>query len=314
MRRSLVLLAILFFGFVSYFYSLFLPVDPHSPTRQKIIIKKGASINHIAHTLHQHSLIRSPLVFKLVVKFLGLDSKIQAGSFLLSSRQSPQDIARTLTTGRLDQWLTIPEGFRVEQIAELLSQHFSLPSQEFITLAKPYEGQLFPDTYLIPTQTSAQEVLNLLLKNYRSKRQTFLSLLEQSSLTENQVITLASIIERETLTKSEKPIVAGILLKRLEHNWPLQVDATLQYILGQPGNWWPIPTPADRQLSSPYNTYLHQGLPPTPIANPGLASIQAVLQPQPSPYWFYLHDQQGKIHYAQTIDQHQQNIRTYLNQ
>ena len=252
------------------------------------------------------------LLIKFVVRSHHLDSKLQAGLFKLSPSQTPLEIALALTHGQLDRWLTIPEGFRREQIAELLAQNFHISSQQFLQLTQDKEGYLFPDTYLIPVSAQPQQVVDLLLQNYHRQTQPLTTLFKQSSLTEKQVLTLASIVERETLSDQEKPIVAGILLKRLQHDWPLQVDATIQYILGKPGQWWPVPTLADRQIESPYNTYLHQGLPPTPIANPGLASIKAVLQPQSTQYWFYIHDRQGKIHYAVTSEQHQHNIQTYL--
>ncbi len=296
------------FGF-NYFNS---PLSPQDHHQLSVVIKPGANVSQIAQELSQRHLLKSPLIFKLVVRFHHLDDKLQAGLFKLSPSQTPLEIAQTLTHGQLDRWLTIPEGYRREQIAELLAKNFSLSSAEFLSLTKGQEGKLFPDTYLIPLPANPKQIIDLLLKNYYHRIKPLEPLIQQSTLTENQLLTLASIVERETLSDQEKPIVAGILLKRLRHHWPLQVDATIQYILGKPGHWWPVPTLADRHLQSPYNTYLHQGLPPTPIANPGLASIKAVLQPKTTPYWFYLHDHQGKIHYATTSQQHQANINRYL--
>ncbi len=304
----LIVLFALWFGF-RYLNS---PIDPASVQTKQIIIRSGSNVTQIANLLARRHLIRSPLMFRFQVRLHHLDSQIQAGLFKLSPKQTPSEIALTLTHGQLDRWLTIPEGYRREQIAELLKRDFKISSSDFLNLTRGQEGKLFPDTYLIPLDVSPRQIVALLLKNYRRRTQPLSSLFAQTSLTENQVLTLASIVERETLSNQEKPIVAGILLKRIRHHWPLQVDATIQYILGKPGNWWPVPSVADRQLKSPYNTYLHQGLPPTPIANPGLASIKAVLQPQTTPYWFYLHDHQGKIHYAVTSGQHQANIKRYL--
>ncbi len=288
------------------------PLDPNSSQTLTIVIKPGSNVTSIANLLVDKGLIRSSAIFKLVVRYYHYDDKLQAGLFHLSPSQSLKEIIFSLMHGQDDRWLTIPEGFRREQIAELLSKNFSLSQSQFLELSKQKEGYLFPDTYLIPVNTTSQQVLDLLLANYQKKLQPLQPLIKKSSLTEYQIITLASIVERETLSDQEKPIVAGILLKRLRHNWPLQVDATIQYILGKPGNWWPVPTLADRKINSPYNTYLNLGLPPTPIANPGLASIKAVLQPQDSSYWFYLHDNQGHIHYATTNQEHQLNINRYL--
>src|SRR5581483_2493272 len=118
----------------------------------------------------------------------------------------------------------------------------------------------------------------------------------------------ASIIERETKSEEERPIVAGILLKRINAGWPLQADATIQYALG---NWDPV-NADDLKIQSPYNTYLNTGLPPTPICNPGLSSINAAKNPTQSNYWYYLHDKDGQIHYATTIDEQNANIAKYL--
>ena len=307
------LVVILFLGWQTWRYFT-APVNPQNHSSQQIIIKPDSSVQQIAQILANHHLIRSPLVFRLIVRQLKLDHQLQAGLFHLSPSQTPIEIAQALTKGQLDIWVTIPEGFRNEQIAEVLAKKLPQFNQtQFLALAKPNLGKLFPDTYLIPRQATPTQIIKIFLQNYHRKLAPYQSQLQSSALTENQILTLASIVERETLSSQEKPLVAGILLKRLNHHWPLQVDATIQYILGKPGNWWPTITLADRKRKSPYNTYLNPGLPPTPIANPGLASIKAVLFPQTSPYWFYLHDKSGKIHYAKTNQEHQQNIQKYIN-
>jgi UPF0755 protein len=119
---------------------------------------------------------------------------------------------------------------------------------------------------------------------------------------------VASLLERETFADSEKPIVAGIIYKRLENDWPLQIDATLQYIKG---NWKPVYS-IDKELNSPFNTYKNLGLPPSPIANPGLSSILASISPEASEYWYYIHDNDGKIHFGRTLEEHNANIAKYL--
>lgn len=136
----------------------------------------------------------------------------------------------------------------------------------------------------------------------------------------NEIITLASIVERETKTDEERPLVAGILIKRLKDGWPLQVDASVQYavatknckVFGAECKWWPILSKEDMSINSPFNSYKFKGLPPHPIANPGLSSIKAVIYPKESDYWFYLHDKSGKIYFAKTTEEHKENIRKYL--
>jgi UPF0755 protein len=133
-----------------------------------------------------------------------------------------------------------------------------------------------------------------------------------SNLTFSEAIVMASILERETKTDAERPIVAGILLNRIEDGMPLQVDASVQYAVGTSKNWWPILTLEDLKINSSYNTYKFRGLPPGPIASPGLSSIEAVMNPEKSDFWYYIHDSDGKIHYAKTLAEHNANIAKYL--
>jgi len=128
----------------------------------------------------------------------------------------------------------------------------------------------------------------------------------------DQAIILASLIERETKTDEERPVVAGILIKRLNSGWPLQIDASVQYAVGSEKEWWPVLTLDDLSVKSGYNTYMNQGLPPTPIASPGLSSIKAAFNPEESDYWYYIHDTKGQIHYAKTLEEHNANIAKYL--
>lgn len=187
---------------------------------------------------------------------------------------------------------------------------------EFLSLTEGKEGMLFPDTYLFPKEASASSIVKKLLSNFDAKTQ---GLSSATNLNPNQVLTLASLIERETKKGSEREIVAGILLKRMEAGWPLQVDAAVQYAVADKksggkslDNWWPILTRDDLGIDSPYNTYRFQGLPPAPIANPGLTAIKAAYSPQDSEYWYYIHDNSGVIHYGRTLEEHNQNIAKYL--
>jgi UPF0755 protein len=142
-----------------------------------------------------------------------------------------------------------------------------------------------------------------------------------SGMSINQAVVLASLLERETKTDAERPIVAGILMNRLDSDWPLQIDAAVQYAVASENckfktencTWWPILTLEDLSVKSAYNTYKNQGLPPNPIANPGLSSLKAAFNPKENDYWYYIHDNQGQIHYARTLVEHNSNIAKYLN-
>lgn len=279
-----------------YLFYLTLPVS-NDTTLKQFEIQKGQSAKSIASNLKSAGLIRSPLYFKILVRIEKLS--LQAGIFQIAPSTSPSQIARLLTSAKsIDRKITIPEGYRAEQIA----QTANLPTAEFLLAQKGLEGRLFPDTYFLKPDFTAQELVSIMHNNFLAK----------VGEVDNTTLILASLVERETKGDEEKPIVAGILQKRLASGWPLELDATVQYVLGNSDNWWPNTTLLDRQINSPYNTYLNQGLPPTPIGNPGLASIQAVRNSQASPYWFYLHDRSGTIRYAKTNQEHNQNIAQYI--
>lgn len=301
-RKNTVVRSLAKFSFLAlllasvYLYRLTLPVSRQGAPQQ-FEVKKGESASAIATNLYSAHLIRSPLYFRILVETQ--DLTLQAGIFQLSSATSPKHLARILTTGKtLDRKLTIPEGYRTEQIA----QTAGFPIKAFQTAAEGLEGQLFPDTYFVKEEITPEELVDIMHDNFAAKVGPI----------DRQSLILASLVERETAGGSEKPVVAGILKKRLAAGWPLELDASVQYFLGKPGDWWPAPTLLDRRLSSPYNTYLHTGLPPGPISNPGLAAIDAVRNSQDSPYWFYLHDKTGQIHYAQTSQEHNSNIAKYI--
>jgi len=289
-------------------------VAPKKEASQVFIIRKGENLTTIANRLKKAGLIRNSLAFKILVLNEGFSAKIQAGDFHLKPSFTTKEIAEFLTYGTIDIWLTFPEGWRQEEIVRrLVNNLVSFDSQEFLNLANDLEGTLFPDTYLIPKDASVGAVLKIFQKNFEKKFSSNLqTVARKKGLTKKQVLILASIVERETKENKDRPIVAGILIKRWQNDWPLQADATLQYVKGSPGDWWPIATAKDKQIESAYNTYKYKGLPPAPICNPGLASIEAVANAQQTPFWFYLSDNQGNMHYAITAEEHNQNIARYL--
>lgn len=281
------------------------PALPDSTQTKIFVIRKGESVRQIAERLSKEKLIRSPVAFFLIVKQKNLAKKIQAGDFRLLPAMSAVEIAEELTHGTLDVWITIPEGWRNGQIAMELARKVNIPEAEFLAFAR--EGYMFPDTYLVPKEASATAVIAIFEKNFANK-------VEKAWATDD-VITLASIVEREAKFDEDRSLVAGVLSNRLQNNMPLQADATLQYIKGYDeatGAWWPRVNPADKDIDSRYNTYKYPGLPPGPIANPGLASIAAVVDPAETDYLYYISEPDGTIHYAKTLEEHNENIRKYL--
>lgn len=315
-------LIILFFVVVAIGWSGWLwwnnslsPVDPKDTTPVVFVVKSGDGAKTIASNLTVDNLIRSPTGFYVLVKILGIERQIQAGEFRLNRAMNAKDIAAELTHGTSDRWITTLEGWRDEEIATKLSKDLNIPEVEFLKYTK--EGYMFPDTYLIPQDASAAAVAQIFLDNFDKKVTARMRTdAKKSGLTLDQVLVMASIVEREGRSAQDRPVIAGILLKRLKAEWPLEVDATLQYALGyQAGDktWWKkYLDDADKKIDSPFNTYMNTGLPPTPICNPGLESITAVIYPTDSDYWYYIHDTTGAVHYAKTILEHNANITKYL--
>jgi UPF0755 protein len=313
MRKLLVVAFILLVlsgvGVVGYYlYSL----KPVGGNQEKIfVVNRGEPTRSIASRLERQGLIRNDLAFLAYLRLNEKVGKIQAGSFKLSSGDSVSEIVADLQKGRIDEWITFVEGQRREEYADLLSENFNLPEEEFLSLTRGKEGRLFPDSYLLPTDVVVPQVVKKLTDNFQQKWQTVDN---QTEMTENQVLILASLVEREAKTDQARKVVAGILYKRWQNDWPLQVDASVQYAKGNANDWWPAVTGQDLKITdSPYNTYLYKGLPPTPICNPSLSSIKAVVNYQVTDYWFYISDRSGKMHYAETIEEHNANIQKYLD-
>lgn len=318
---SIILILVFFAALIGYAYLLSQPLSSVSdnPNSVTFVVPRGQAVSTIASRLQEEQLIRSALVFRLVVKQHQLEDKLQAGSFQLSSIMTPLQIAEALTQGTNDLWVTIPEGWRREEIAQALADNQELTAfdqLEFLQLTKDKEGQLFPDTYLFARESTAQTIANALQTAFKAKVTTvFEKEIAQSQLSLNQILTLASIVEREARGAEEMREVAGILYNRLEIGMALQTDATLQYIKGynsQKESWWAPPLAADKKLESPFNTYLHSGLPPFPICNPGLNAIKAVLNPLKTDDFYYLHDTKGELHSAVNLEAHNANIIKYL--
>lgn len=279
---------------------------PGSETKVNFVVPKGQSAGQIIQSLSSQNLIKSQFTTKIYLKLTGLDQKIIPGSYVLSPGQNLSEVVTVLTSGPKDIWVTFPEGWRREQIATRLAATVKdFDSQEFITKTASQEGSLFPDTYLISPQAGVDDVIKILTSNFSSKSQLDLSRAE-----DQQTLIIASLIERESRSDQERPIISGIIHNRLNSLWPLQIDASIQYVQGNFKDWWP--KEINTKIMSAYNTYTHAGLPPAPICNPGLSSIQAARNPQKTPYFFYLHDSSGQVHYARTLSEHNLNIDKYL--
>lgn len=287
---------------------------------QIFVVKKGESIDSIGQSLEKAGLIRSRAAFKLFIAQKGLSKKIQAGTFKLAPSQNLNQILEELTHGTLDVWVTLLEGWRREEIAYAIDKAYedngvTFDEAAFLKATENKEGYLYPDTYLLPLSADAATVVSILENTFTNKTAPLKAQIDNNSLSLPKILTLASLIEREAKSPVSRKLVAGILLNRLEIGMPLQVDATLQYAKGfdkKNNTWWAPPVALDKAINSPYNTYQQPGLPPGPIASPSLSSIEAVLNPTPSDYLFYITGLDGKMYYAKTLAEHNQNIQNHL--
>lgn len=304
------------------------PVDKKNNSTKIFVVEKGESVKSIAENLKREGLIKNAFLFQVLARKLRIAKTIQAGDFRLSPSMGAEEIAKELTHGTLDIWLTIPEGLRLEEIATMINSKFLIPNSKFIEKAKDYEGYLFPDTYSIPKNADSQMIIKIMTDNFNRKVGELINLekakrgeLEFNGLSLDELIILASLIEREGRNDTDRPKIASVLYNRLKVGMKLDVDATVQYALSTINckletvncNFWPKKlSHEDLTIESPYNTYLNSELPPKPICNPGLSSIKAALTPAATNFWYYLSDKTGKIHFAQTLEEHNTNIKKFI--
>lgn len=317
-RKPLFLLVIfiilIILGGWLYWRYLNSPVDKNSGVKAFVIVK-GESTTSVAERLESEGLIRSPLAFKIYLKTTNQGGKIQAGTFKLSPAMNFGEIMANLSNGMVDQWVTLIEGWRVEEMAERLNKELGISSQDFIDVAK--EGYMFPDTYLFNKEAKAADIASIMQNTFKQKVDEELEKkIKAQGLTLAEGVILASIVEREARSDEVRTQVASILLKRLENDMGLNADATLQYILGYQTDektWWKKGlTNSDKLVESPYNTYKYKGLPPAPICNPSLSSLRAVANADTStPYVYYFHDTKGNTYYGRTLEEHNMNVANH---
>ncbi len=311
----LIILAILVFvAILIWWNNGLLPVNPRDNSPKMFVIPKGTAIRTVGNELKNAGLIRDPVVFFIYIKQNNLDRAVQAGSYRLSPSMNLPKIMDTLGHGTVDIWVTLPEGLRSEEIAKILKD--SIPSYQasWINSLKQEEGYLFPDTYLIPKDADINAVISILENNFYKKIATIGLSKNTSGL--NKILIEASLIEREAKFAEDRPNVSSVIQNRLNNGIALQIDATVQYAVGfSPitNKWWNQPDAAHLKVNSSYNTYINVGLPPTPICNPGLSAIEAATSPADTNYVYYVNDSKGKLHFAQNLKEHNNNIQKYLN-
>lgn len=302
--------------FAVFFIFVFLPKDFLSPQDVLMKIEAGEGSREIAENLQKEGLITWSPVFRLYVLLSGKAGGLQAGTYELDSGMNIPQIAEIISEGRIaTDKFTIIEGWTLRDIGSYFEKQGFFPRSIFFELAgQPLdpgslEGYLFPDTYLLGKEQGAEEAVALMRDNFQKKVSPYLGEMEKQGLSLSQIIAMASLIEKEVRDMEDKKIVSGILWKRIRLGYPLQVDASLAYLKGV--SQWRY-SYSDTKIDSPYNTYLYYGLPPGPISNPGLDSIEAALYPTESAYLYYLSTPEGEIIYSKTLEEHNRAIEQYL--
>jgi len=294
------------------FFSLILPPSDF-PVGAIILIEEGSTLQQIADDLEEKKVIKSATIFTGLAKMLMNGRGVIAGDYFFEEKCSVVKVVwRTIsaTYGITPTRITFIEGSTIYDIANLVKKKFPrFDEVEFLEIAQKEEGFLFPDTYYFLPSVTPQSVITTMKDNFYKKIEEISVKIESFDKDLDEIVIMASILEKEARTLKSKQMIAGILWKRIEIDMPLQVDAVFPYIIGK--NTYQLSL-EDLKVDSPYNTYRNKGLPIGPIANPSLWSLLATVTPIDSDYLFYLSDQSGNMHYAVDFEQHKSNKRLYL--
>jgi len=302
-----------------------------------VVINKGENARSIGNKLQRAGVVRSGTWFSMLAEVDGIQNGLAAGSYVFQMDSDTQAVLDRIKVGILEPQVlvTVQEGLRIEQVADLLEKKGAGQAQALLESMKSgsysgdllrdrpanasLEGYIFPDTYYFPKKATTEQIINEMLAALNDRFDAPVRAAAQSSgLNYQQILTLASIVEREAQTPSERPIIAAVFLNRLKQSIPLQADPTVQYaVAADPASvaangWWKQDlTQNDLKVDSPYNTYKNPGLPPGPICNPGRDAIQAVVQPAQTAYLYFFAKGDGTHAFANTLEEHNANIRKY---
>jgi UPF0755 protein len=305
-------------------YGIFLlPYYYHDPGGKVVTIPRGASFRSAVDSLASSHAIRSRWTFQIAGRLLGYTKTIKTGKYLFISGQSNYDILKDIREGksRLVIQVTIPEGWRMEQMARRYMHEIGIDSEKFIALCHDslflhehgiesgsLEGYLMPDTYAFYWQTDEREVLVRMLDGFKLfYHDSLLGRQREMKATQQEILTMASIVEAESSVGDERPVIAGVYWNRIKKRMRLEADPTVQYALGEGKRL----NHRDLDFDSPYNTYRHYGLPPGPINNPGKSSILAALFPQQNEYLYFVATGVGGHRFSKNFNDHQKNINKY---
>lgn len=329
--RPNIVLAVLGLAFLVMLYVLVAlsPVSSKSRARDIVVaIPQQSTAKQVGALLKNSNLIRSPFVFIIYARWKDLDGRIKAGEYLFNNGFSTPEILRELVDGRLAvETFTVPEGFTIAQVADLLGAKGLVNRDEFLTVAaqedftyyflqerpkgeRRLEGYLFPDTYQITRGDTVHLIIDLMLKRFEREMEdlNYPAQAEKIGLTLHEALTIASLVEREARIDAERPLISGVIHNRMDQSMLLQIDATIQYALGtnKPQIYY-----KDLEIDSPYNTYRNDGLPPGPIAMPGRSSLLAAVDPAETDYLYYVAKSDGSHAFATNFEDHKANKARY---
>lgn len=291
-------------------------LPPEVKTAKLVEIPEGANAVDVAKLLKEKGIIKNDDWFLYLTKRYNVQEKLQAGIYEFSGRTPLKEVIKKLSHGDVILVrVTVPEGSTVKDIADILEKKELVSKEEFIEYAletKKLEGMLFPDTYLFPHKTSVEAIASTMYKRFR---QVFEEVYGEPVTDTNfqkvkEIVTVASIVEKEAGYDSERRIIAGIIYKRLKKNMPIQSCATVIYATGKQKSRL---STSDLKVRSPYNTYIHRGLPPGPICNPGLSSLKAAINPAKTDYLYFVSMGDGRNYFSKTYTEHLTAIKSFLS-
>lgn len=339
----IVIALVLFIGIFGAIYvkSALQPVDSDSDQQIEVEIPLGSGITAISKILEEHGIIKDARIFKYYAKFKN-QSNFQAGNYTMTPSMTLDEILESLKTGKVYREplmaITIPEGLTLEQIGKIVEKHTKYTKEQFMdrvnskefidyvmstypelvtdeilneNIRYPLEGYLFPATYAFYEENvSLDDVILPMIEKTNSVINEYKSLLAEREMSVHELLTIASLLEEEATAKTDRETIASVFYNRMEIGMPLQTDPSVLYALG--GHKERV-LYEDLEVQSPYNTYMNPGLPPGPIANAGVVSIEAALNPTDTEYLYFLADQDGNNHFAKTYEEHLQNKNLYIN-
>ncbi len=307
------LVALLLGVAIAVWYSMVF-LDRSLPTGSvQVVIARGSSFGDIASLLQERGVISNAIAFRLLARVQRDDTDVRAGAYAFAPHATAAEILNQLLTGgaQVATWVTIPEGFTAKQIAQRLQDEGIGKADAFDRAFHGHEGFLFPSTYLVPLAATPAQVTRMFTDQFAKELPPDAALRARAlHVTVPQAVTVASLVEREAKIEADRPMIAGVIYNRLRQGIPLQVDATIEYAL--PAHKTELSL-RDLQVNSPYNTYQHAGLPPTPIANPGLPSLEAALHPAKTDDLYYVYCGNGHHVFAKTLAEHQANVERCLH-